>query len=220
MCVAPFYAVVLLLPLPNQLFPFRPQIQRLHSLWMDNCWRFFVNYSLEIDIIFTIQVRFVYYSVESRIRWLPTFKDGIGWLLNFSGGRERAVRIIITFPFFRKQIFDFILCRRIPLWISFKISGFNCVGITVRQSFYTALKNETLGLRDSLLIQTVCRTWQSDTILLFGVRSVDDRNRASWFFWCVNCSLAALVTPFAEIFRESKYKSSTRSFINLSSERF
>ena len=85
---------------------------------------------------------FVYYSVESRIRRIPIFKDGIGWQPTFSGGRERAVRLIITIPFFCKQTFDFILYRRIPLWISFKISGFNCVGKTVLQSFNTALKIE------------------------------------------------------------------------------
>ena len=50
------------------------------------------------------------------------------------------------YPFpirFPKEILNFILRRCIPLWITFKISGFNCVGMTVRQSFYTALKNET-----------------------------------------------------------------------------
>ena len=56
MCVVTFYAVVLLLSNPNRLFPLRPQVQQL---------RFVVNYCLEIDNILTIQVRFVYYSVET-----------------------------------------------------------------------------------------------------------------------------------------------------------
>ena len=113
----------------------------IHEWTID--WRFLVNYCPEIDIILTIQVWFVYYSVESGIRWLPTFKDGLRWLPTFSGSRNRAVRLIVSFPFFPKQILNFFLRWCIPLWITFKISGFNCFGMTVRQSFYTALKNET-----------------------------------------------------------------------------
>ena len=130
-CVVPFYAVVLLLSHPNRLFLLRPQVQQL---------RFVVNYCLEIDNILTIQVRFVYYSVETGIRWLPTFKGGIEWLQFFCGSRERAVLLIISFPFFPKQILDFFLRRCISL--SFNISGFNCVGMAIRQRFYNALKNE------------------------------------------------------------------------------
>ena len=143
MCFDPFYVVVLLLPPPNGYFS---SVLRFNSFiiyeWTID-WRFFVNYCLEINIIVTIQVRFVYYSVESGIRWLPTFKGRVGWLPTFSRSRERAVRLIIRLPFFSKEILDFILRRCIPLWITFKISGFNCVGMTVRQSFYTALKKET-----------------------------------------------------------------------------
>ena len=129
MCVVTFYAVVLLLSNPNRLFPLRPQVQQL---------RFVVNYCLESTL--TIQVRFVYYSVETGIRWLPTFKGGIEWLPIFCGSRERAVLLIISFPFFPKQILDFIMRRCIPL--SFNISGFNCVGMDVRQRFYNELKYE------------------------------------------------------------------------------
>ena len=130
-------------------------------------WRFYVNYCFEIDITLTIQVRFVYYSIESGNRRLLNFKDGIGCLPTFTGGRQRAVRLIISFPFSPKQILKFILRWCIPLWITFKISGFNCVGMTARQIFIPHSKMKRLSseaLRESLLIEIVSRTWYNSVV--------------------------------------------------------